>query len=157
LPPIVRRLLRWAVIALAVLAAIPVTLIAAVVGFFALKDAMTPRPRAIEVDEIERRLSKIPCVGPLHQWQRTYKYDIQCWECGSLVSPRPRNLDRIIVEYDQAGLADFEDRRIITSGESLGLNVVLYHWNFETRGVSATYDISSDRLRYRCWTDPPSL
>ncbi|MGQ3016649.1 hypothetical protein [Phenylobacterium sp.] len=63
------RLLSWVLIALGILSAIPVTLVVAVVGFFALKDAISSRPRAIEVDEIEQQLRDIPCVGSLHRWQ----------------------------------------------------------------------------------------
>lgn len=151
-----KPLLRWILIAFGVVAIFLLSVVAGAGALFAFRDVMTPRPRAIEVDTIERRLAALPCVGALSQWQRTYYYDVQCWDCAlaTPVSHRPRNLDLIYIEYRQAELTTFEDRRVITTVENL--DETFYHWSFETRGVSATYEPSSGRLIYECWTSPPS-
>lgn len=65
------------------------------------RSAQEPKPSVWLVDEVERRISRLFCVGTLARWRRDYRYDF-----------RPKDVDKTKVLFVLIGTGGMSDRRI---------------------------------------------
>lgn len=139
---------RWLLIPLGLLSLYPLYLVG-LLGWMYLAPMLIPRPRAAEVDRVERALASIACVAPLEQWDRTYFYEKSDARPGTLTSPAPRDRSRIGFSYYLAVGGPFENRRQVSTGEAVHNS--RWHFDFKMRGVNGSYEISTGKVEHECW------
>lgn len=97
-------------------------------------------PQSRTVDEIEAKLSKVPCIGSMSRWERHYSFASKPF-LGGLFGWRTRWYDynKVAIRYRQAGFEEFKARRIFHHGdEPLGIDdreydVAFGHYELPTR------------------------
>lgn len=141
---------RWLLIPLGLLSLYPLYLVG-VLGWILLAEALIPRPRAAEIDRVERALAPIACVAPLGQWDRTYFYDLSDAWPGTLRSPAPRDRNRVQFRYYLAVGGPFENRRRVSTAEAISNS--FWHFDFKMRGVHGSYDLSTGKVEHECWEE----
>jgi hypothetical protein len=141
---------RWLLIPLGLLSLYPLYLVG-LLGWMYLAPMLIPRPRAAEIDRVERALASIACVGSLDQWDRTYFYGVSNARQGTATSPAPRDRNRIAFSYKLAVGGPFEDRRRVSTAEAVHNS--FWHFNFKMRGVNGVYELSTGALEHECWEE----
>ena len=139
---------RWLLVPLGLAALVPLYW-AGLLGWILLAEMLIPRPRAAEIERVERALAPIACVGPHDQWDRTYFYGVSRARQGTPTSPAPRDQGRGEFRYYLALGGPFESRRRVSTSEAV--SNTFHHFNFKMRGVNGAYDLSSGTLQYECW------
>jgi len=85
---------RWLLVPLGLASLVPLYWVG-LLGWMYLAPMLIPRPRAAEIDRVERALAPIACIGPLDQWDRTYFYGVSDARRGTATSPAARDRNRI--------------------------------------------------------------
>ncbi|MGQ3016648.1 hypothetical protein [Phenylobacterium sp.] len=120
-------------------------------GWMLLAEVLIPRPRAAEIDRVERALAPIACVAPLDQWNRTYYYGVTGAWRGSTTPPARRDRNRVQFRYYLAVGEPFESGRRASTFEAV--NNSLWHFDFKMRGVNGSYDLSTGKVEHECWEE----
>ena len=141
---------RWLLIPLGLLSLYPLYWVG-LLGWMYLAPMLVPRPRAAELDRVERALAPIACIGPLDQWDRTYFYGVSDPRRGTSTSPAPRDRSRIGFSYYLAVGGPFEKRRRVSTAEAVSNS--LWHFDFKMRGVRGSYDLSTGKVEHECWEE----
>ena len=84
-------------------------------------DGLWPQaPDAAVIDQIEAKLAKVRCVGPMNKWERHYSFASTQSLLAQVVSfgQQRRWFDyrKIKIDYYQAGRYGFQSRRILFKG-----------------------------------------
>jgi hypothetical protein len=100
-------------------------------------------PDARMVDEIEAKLAKVPCIGPMSRWERHYSFSSDPSDLTAILTFggwwRWFDYNSIDISYRQAGFEEFRSRRILYHGwEPVGIDdrnfkLVLGHYDVPTR------------------------
>jgi hypothetical protein len=96
----------------------------ALVALCSCSSGTWPRsPDATVADEIEAKLARVPCVGPISRWERHYSFASRpsAWAELLTFSKAGRWFDynKVEIRYHQAGFEEFRSRRIIHRGAEL--------------------------------------
>lgn len=94
-------------------------------GLSACGRGFLPRtPETRTADEIEARLSKVPCIGPMSRWERHYSFASKPFLDGLFGwQNRWYDYSTIEISYRQAGFDEFRPRRVLYHGsEPLGID-----------------------------------
>jgi len=72
-------------------------------------DAHYAVPGTLVMDRIERRLSQLPCIGPLERWQRNFSFAY------AFNDPSSSHIDRnaILFEFTEASRPPYQPRRVL--------------------------------------------
>jgi hypothetical protein len=77
-------------------------------------------PDARVVDDIEGKLSKVPCIGPMSRWERHYSFSSGPSDLTSILTfggwRRWFDYNSIGISYRQAGFEEFRPRRVLYRG-----------------------------------------
>lgn len=77
-------------------------------------------PDASVADEIEAKLSRVPCVGPMSRWERHYSFSSRPSTLATIVtfgtSDRWYKYDSVEIGYMQAGFEEYRPRRVLYHG-----------------------------------------
>ncbi|MDO8900443.1 MAG: hypothetical protein Q7V15_03725 [Phenylobacterium sp.] len=141
---------RWLLIPLGLLSLYPLYLVG-LLGWILLAEVLIPRPRAAEIDRVERALAPIACIGPLDQWNRTYFYGVSDARRGTATSPAPRDRTRIEFRHYLGVGGHLESRRRVSTHEAV--SYTFRHFNFKMRGVHGSYDLSTGKVEHECWEE----
>lgn len=109
-------------------------------------DPYNLKPSPLVVDRIEAQLEGRPCIGALERWERHYSYGRGI----DLLRDRGVRRDRITFEFSEAGIYNYQSRRIISRyGSDLDER--------QRRIAYGEYDVPSGRLTvYTCgWNNYP--
>ena len=110
--------------------------------------ATGPLPRTPDarlMDEIEAKLSAVPCVGSMSGWERHYTYSSKPSLLASLItfgtSDRWFHYQSIDIAYYQAGFQDFRAGRILNEDRRFDVddrqhNLVFGHYDIPTHTTS---------------------
>jgi hypothetical protein len=100
-------------------------------------------PDARLADEIEAKLSKIGCIGPMSRWERHYSYSARPSTLATMLTLGRSNLwfnyNSIEIDYRQAGFEEFRSRRVLYSGlepvaiDDRNYDLVLGHYDVPAR------------------------
>jgi hypothetical protein len=99
------------------------------------------RPDARVVDEIEAKLSRVPCVGSIARWERHYDFTAKqnglALFATFFLSDRWFNYRSVGIDYRQAGFEEFRSGRFIgqpvrPAADDRQYNLVFGHYDIPT-------------------------
>lgn len=90
----------------------------ALLSFFGSEGPWSRKPDARVADEIEAKLSRVPCVGPMSRWERHYLVNSEPSELLApfatfFLSSRWYNYRSVDIDYRQAGFEEFRGGRYL--------------------------------------------
>lgn len=117
-------------------------LVFACLSFFGSAGPWPRTPDARVADEIEAKLSRVPCVGPMAKWERHYLVSSKPSELLApfatfFLSDRWYNYRSVSIDYRQAGFEEFHRGRFLgqavpPAADDRQYNLVFGHFDIPT-------------------------